>query len=147
MGVKIWSKPTWIIMHLLAANCKDNKAEITKVKNLISHLATVLPCIVCKSHAMEYLKKNKLGRIKNKEDLITFMFRFHNNVKKRTSYPLANRKVLIMYKDKNKRYIGKRLSDALFIINRSTIHLPKQINLFIMRSKIINDIYNTIKLD
>ena len=147
MGVKIWSKPTWTIMHLLVANCRDRKMEVNKVKNLISHITTILPCIVCKSHAMEYLKKNKLGRVKSKEELITFMFRFHNNVKRQTSYPLANRKVLMMYKNKNKRFIGRHLSDALFIINRSTIHLPKQMNLYIMRSRIINEIYNTIKLD
>ena len=147
MGVKLWSKPTWHIMHLLAANCRDMKKEVNKVKNLISHIATILPCIICKTHAMEYLKKNKLGRVKSKEELIAFMFRFHNNVKRNTSYPLANRKVLLMYKNKNKRFIDRQLSDALFIINRSTIHLPKQINLYIMRARIINDIYNTIKLD
>jgi len=85
--------------------------------------------------------------VKSKEELITFMFRFHNSVKKNTSYPLANRRILMMYKNKNKRFIDRRLSDALFIINRSTIHLPKQVNLYILRSKIINDIYHTIKLD
>jgi hypothetical protein len=147
MGQKVWSKPTWAIMHLLAANCNDRKREVNKVKNLISHLATLLPCIVCKSHAMEYLKKNKFGRVKSKEELIHFMFRFHNNVKRDIHYPLAKPSVLNMYKNKNKRYIDRHLSDALFIIHRSTTHLPKQINLYIMRSRIINDIYNTIHLN
>ena len=147
MGQKVWSKPTWTIMHLLSANCKDRKMEVNKVKNLISHMTTLLPCIVCKSHAMEYLKKNRFGRVKSKEELINFMFRFHNNVKRGINFPLAKQNVLSMYKNKNKRYIGRHLSDALFIINRNTTHLPKQMNLYIQRSRIINDIYNTIDLN
>tara|TARA_Y100000741_G_C18167605_1_gene523847 strand:- start:523 stop:966 length:444 start_codon:yes stop_codon:yes gene_type:complete len=147
MGIKRWSAPTWRVMHYIAANCKDNKVELNKAKNIISHIATILPCIICKSHAMTYLKKNKLNRIKNKHDLIMFMFKFHNNVKKRTHYPLANKKILELYKNKSKRFISKQLSNCLFIINMDTIHLPRQMNLFMVRSRIINELFNTLKIN
>jgi hypothetical protein len=147
MGLKRWSAPTWRVMHYIAANCKDNKIELNKAKNIISHLATILPCVVCKSHAVSYLKSNKLHRVKNKDNLIMFMFRFHNNVKKRTTYPLANKKILNVYKNKCKKFISKELSNCLFIINMETIHLPRQMNLYYIRSNLINDYFNRIKID
>ena len=147
MGIKRWSAPTWRVMHYIAANCKDNKIELNKAKNIISHLTTLLPCIVCKTHAMAYLKKNKIHRIKKKHDLIMFMFNFHNNVKKRTQYPLANKKILLMYQNKCKQFISKQLSNCLFAINVDTIHLPRQMNLYISRSNIINDYFTKLKIN
>tara|TARA_B110001469_G_scaffold9977_1_gene9834 strand:- start:382 stop:825 length:444 start_codon:yes stop_codon:yes gene_type:complete len=147
MGLKRWSAPTWRVMHYIAANCKDNKVEINKAKNIIAHLATILPCVVCKSHAMTYLQKNGLNRIKKKEKLIMFMFKFHNNVKINANYPLANKKILGVYKNKCKKFISKQLSNCLFIINMETIHLPRQMNLYMTRSNIINNYYNTLKID
>lgn len=145
--MKRWSAPTWRVMHYIAANCKDNKVELNKAKNIISHLATILPCVVCKSHAVTYLKKNKLHRVKTKEGLIMFMFKFHNDVKRRTEYPLANKKVLNIYKNKCKKFIAKQLSNCLFIINMETIHLPRQMNLYYVRSNIINDFFRKLKID
>ena len=44
-----------------------------------------LPCPICKEHAMRFLGKVNYNNIRTKDNLITIMFTFHNEVNKLTN--------------------------------------------------------------
>ena len=73
----IWSRPVWSVIHTLSVHAVDDVENIQKVNRLIHFICIKIPCKKCKIHALHYLKKF------NNDNIKTFYFNFHNNVKLR----------------------------------------------------------------
>ena len=55
----IWSTPMWNTFHTMCEKCEDNTEKFIKLYELIQYLSSVIPCYSRKSHASNYLDKNK----------------------------------------------------------------------------------------
>ena len=80
-----WGEPIWFLFHTLAQKVK--KESFPQIRhellNNIYTICTYLPCPVCANHAVEYLKKINFNTIQTKDDLISMLYVFHNEVNKR----------------------------------------------------------------
>ena len=89
MQKSVWGPATWKVIHCLSfksnKNIKTN--ELNDLKNIISQIMANLPCPYCASHAISYLSSTNFKSIKNINDLITYLFNFHNNVNMRLNKP------------------------------------------------------------
>ena len=97
-----WGAPTWIFFHTICEKIKQDNNNV--FKELISYIYTIchsLPCPLCTSHAAEYLKNNNINNIKNKEELRTFLFKFHNNVNEKKQKPIYKYENLEKYKNES----------------------------------------------
>ena len=54
--------------------------------NNILRICSSLPCLMCQSHASDYINKINFDNIKTKSDLKNMLFNFHNIVNERKSY-------------------------------------------------------------
>ena len=96
---KRWGEPTWYFFHVFAEKIVNdfyikNKNEVDE---LIFSICANLPCPYCKEHAVNYLKKNKLIFVKNKEQLKMYFFNFHNDVNKSKKQKIFNIDILKKY--------------------------------------------------
>ena len=103
MSPSNWGPPTWIFMHSLAANLKEDSFSVIgpSLILLIIQISNNLPCPECAQHAKEFWSKVKTANIKNKTDLINLLFVFHNIVNKRKGYPPFKYDHLGYYNNKN----------------------------------------------
>lgn len=76
---KEWGNAYWDLFHTLSYKLKVD-AKANELYNHFYTLSSILPCPICKKHAMEYLSKIKKNSIHNREALINLFFNFHNNV-------------------------------------------------------------------
>lgn len=74
----IWSRPIWSFIHTISLHAVDNIENIQIVNKLIRFICIKIPCVKCKNHALRYLKK-----FNNNNNIKSFYFNFHNNVKLR----------------------------------------------------------------
>ena len=86
MQQKIWGSPIWIFFHSLANDISE--LQFLEYKNQIIKLfyntCKLLPCPICRNHAIEALEKAYIQQILTKNDFIIFLIQFHNlvNIKK-----------------------------------------------------------------
>ena len=110
-----WGEPTWFFFHTLAEKIGDE--HFTKVKsdllNFIFLISSNLPCPICSVHAIDYLKTNNFYNISTKEQLIIFLFNFHNDVNQRKNYPLYD------YNNLKEKYSNAKIIN---IINYFLLH-------------------------
>lgn len=95
-----WARYTWALLHILCNNIKEEyfAEEIENIKRIIFGIFTNLPCPDCKQHATRFLHKSRDFRtIKNKPELINFIFNFHNIVNKRIGKRIRNSDILSQY--------------------------------------------------
>ena len=94
-----WAYITWIFFHSFANKVNANffKGHYINCCGLISYICNNLPCPVCKTHAIEYLRKNNIYDCKTKEDLQTYLWKFHNEVNKMLGKPIYSFKDLDIY--------------------------------------------------
>ena len=83
-----WGRATWYLFHTLAHKVKDQYFLQIKLDlcNNILRICSSLPCLMCQSHATEYINKINFDNIKTKSDLKNMLFNFHNIVNERKSY-------------------------------------------------------------
>jgi len=80
MSKSVWGPATWEMLHCLVLKIKDESTNVEPIKNLITLICSNLPCPVCSTHAMSYLKTNNFSQITNIISLRMFIFNFHNKV-------------------------------------------------------------------
>jgi hypothetical protein len=100
----LWGAPTWYFFHTLAAKIKPEYFEEHKpqILQIISNICNNLPCPSCTEHAKQYIQKLNTNMINSKNDLIQFLFVFHNNVNERKRKPIFSYDDLIeKYKTAN----------------------------------------------
>ena len=86
----IWGQNVWYIVH--GISYKISNENFLKYKNefieLIKLLFTNLPCPDCSKDATDKLNKTNFDNILSKDDMIKYLFDFHNHVnKKNTNIP------------------------------------------------------------
>ena len=86
----LWGAPTWYFFHTLAEKIKpehfeDNKSQILQ---MITNICSNLPCPSCSEHAKQYIQRMNNNSIICKNDLIQFLFVFHNTVNERKRKPV-----------------------------------------------------------
>lgn len=86
---KSWGTPTWYFFHTLAEQVKED--DFIQLKDtlfkIFKTVCNCLPCQDCTNHANQYIKTVPFHRIQTKEDFKQLLFRFHNDVNKRTHKP------------------------------------------------------------
>jgi hypothetical protein len=85
-----WGEPTWFLFHTLAEKIKPERFALlrTELLSLISNICQNLPCPDCANHATEFLAQNRFMYIASKEQLVRFLFEFHNSVNRKKGFPL-----------------------------------------------------------
>ena len=108
--IKPWATYSWYLFHTIAQRInpvyfKHNRKMCLGV---IFSICDILPCPVCRDHAVKYLYTNKFFNITTKQELIMFFFNFHNQVNSRLGKNLAVVKDLNRYNytNKNKLFHG-----------------------------------------
>ena len=129
-----WSRAVWHSFHTLAANCKDDPGSIEQIKSIIALFALLLPCVVCRQHAVSYIKP-KQGDIKNKDKLIIFLYNFHNSVKKEKKLAISPIEILKQYKNKDKTHINKIVNTAVNACRPTLYNGPDQLRYYQRRSQ------------
>ena len=102
-NLKRWSHPTWYLFHGMAEQISEeffnkNKKEVLEI---YSNICNALPCPYCRKHAVMYIKKNRIDKIKTKKELKSYLYTFHNSVSKRAKGRIEGEEVLEKYKMMN----------------------------------------------
>ena len=103
MKKKDWGNAVWLLFHTLSEKIKDE--HVSELSILVSHIASIcynLPCPDCQSHAtktMNVVNKNSISA--SKDSLIDFLWKFHNDVNRRTKQPSYPKESLAKYKSAN----------------------------------------------
>ena len=84
-----WGNATWYLFHTLAYKLKDERIDILPlVIDFIITICNQLPCPDCKEHAQRYLKIRNIKNIKSKNELVEYLFNFHNIVNNNLNKPI-----------------------------------------------------------
>ncbi len=86
----IWGEPTWFFLHTMAQKIKPEHFHTVR-QGLLQQINTIcrnLPCPDCSAHAGQYLDNSNFNAIQTKDQLITFLYDFHNSVNVRKNIPL-----------------------------------------------------------
>jgi len=90
MNKQAWGNATWYLFHTLAYKLKpEYENEVKELFKQIVNICHHLPCPECKDHAVQFLNKVNISIVtSSKENLINFLWDFHNivNIKTKTSY-------------------------------------------------------------
>lgn len=87
-----WGPKMWDVMHTFSFAYPINPTSKQKEAALhfYSSIGHMIPCNNCSKHCIEYVQKNPIT-LNTKEDLILWVYTFHNEVNKRIGkmiYPL-----------------------------------------------------------
>jgi hypothetical protein len=103
MKKKDWGNAVWLVFHTLAEKIKEEHRHELPI--LVSHIAAIcnnLPCPDCQQHASRTMAHvNKASISASKEALIDFLWKFHNDVNKRTKTKFYPKESLDKYKTAN----------------------------------------------
>ena len=101
--INLWGPAVWILFHTLIEKLTDegfNKVGLT-LFNYIKRISYNLPCPDCSQHAIKFLSRLDISKIKTKTDLRDTIYIFHNIVNKRTNKSMYNVNHLEKYKNLN----------------------------------------------
>ena len=84
---EIWGNAVWYLFHTLAYKLK-NKNHIPELVVQIIEICNNLPCEICRGHSLELLKQSNIKNINDKNQLINFLFEFHNIINKKIGNPI-----------------------------------------------------------
>lgn len=82
-------RATWLALHAMADHFPLNPTAEEKLAatNMIAAFALLYPCVKCRGHMQEYIKKNPL-RCKTRIQIVMWLFDFHNAVNRRLGKPV-----------------------------------------------------------
>lgn len=86
----VWGPHAWKLLHSIGAragSCKNPKLQRDEVREclwLLSHLEYIIPCPECRSHLIEYRKKQGLPEVSNYG---AWLWTFHEAVNERLGKP------------------------------------------------------------
>ena len=80
MQKSVWGPATWKLIHCIPfkANKNITPEEFNELKQILTRIMSNLPCPYCTSHAISYLSSTNYKSIQNLNDLILYLFNFHN---------------------------------------------------------------------
>jgi hypothetical protein len=111
MKKEVWGNATWYLFHTLAHKLKpEHEDEVKELYKQIVSICHNLPCPDCQEHAVQFLNKVNTSIVtSSKENLINFLWEFHNKVNIRAKtvyfnkdqmlelYSKANTQKIVMY--------------------------------------------------
>jgi hypothetical protein len=115
MKKRDWGNAVWLLFHTLAEKLKDE--HTSELPILVSHINSIcssLPCPDCQQHAsrtMNVVNKNAIAS--SKEALKDFLWKFHNDVNKRTKAPFYPAESLDKYKTANTHNVIKHFINIM----------------------------------
>jgi len=97
---KRWGEPTWYFFHTFIEKIGDDfyNKNSEKIIKIYKTICFNLPCPICKSHAMTYIKTHKMDSMVTRVLMKNFLFNFHNHVNKQLKKSLQNINILEQYK-------------------------------------------------
>ena len=85
---KIWGNACWFLFHGVAMKLRNDREDLVKpIFDKLLYICRHLPCPICSQHAINTFNKAKRENIRTKDDLINFLFQFHNIVNSQTRSP------------------------------------------------------------
>ena len=143
MKIEVWGNAIWYLFHTLAYKLKDEyKTEVPILYDFILQICHNLPCPDCKTHAVTYLKRVNKGYVtSSKENLINFLWKFHNDVNIRLKKSTFSKEKLNELYSKASLY--RIVMNFLNVMNGET-HNVKMMVQNISRKKCINNFKNYI---
>ena len=115
----IWGPNIWYIVHGISYKISDE--NFLKYKNdfidLIKLLFTNLPCPECSKDATEKLNKTNFDNILSKDDMIKYLFNFHNYVNQKTNKPIFSYEEMKIYEKIN---LKNSYNNIIIIYNNNT---------------------------
>ena len=80
MRIKIWGPATWNLLHTICEKIYEDKFDNTKydLYKLIALICVSVPCPICRDHAINYLKTNKIENCTTKQSLKLYVYNLHN---------------------------------------------------------------------
>ena len=96
-----WGPTCWIFFHCLAERIKEEsfKEMYPIILQIIKDICAILPCPDCRMHAIQNIRRARLDLITSKDNLVNFLFEFHNLVNKQTRKQEYSKDVLKKYDD------------------------------------------------
>lgn len=86
----IWGPHMWVFLHTLSFEYPDNPTDKEKdhYYTFFKTLKYILPCTVCKKHYTTFFDNNPIrSSLNNKDSLIRWVLKSHNNVNKSNNKP------------------------------------------------------------
>ena len=107
---KPWATYTWYLFHTIGQRINPIYFKNNRIMclSLIYNICDILPCPICKEHAVKYLISSNFRNIATKQELNLFMFNFHNSVNTRLGKKQSKLEELNKYNyiNKNRLYHG-----------------------------------------
>lgn len=99
MSRSVWGPITWRFLHTVAAKIRPESfaSQRDELITLVRKVCDVLPCPDCRSHALQNLNRANFNNVRSKDDLITFLFEFHNIVNVQTRKQSQQKSVVDQY--------------------------------------------------
>ena len=133
MSKKIWGNAVWYLFHTLVYKIKSTEDSDFKV--LFGHISSIsknLPCPECSEHAALFLSRVNINIVtSSRENMITFLFEFHNSVNKKIGKPIYLLEDLKKYS----------LANTINIINHFNVVMNSNSN----NSRLMMDSFNRQK--
>ena len=94
-----WAPITWIFFHSFSHKVNEEYYEKnSKLCNyIIKYVCQHLPCPTCYRHANQYLSKYNIDQCKTKQQLIDYLWIFHNRTNIRLNKPIFTKEDLEKY--------------------------------------------------
>jgi hypothetical protein len=105
-----WGGPTWTFLHTIVEKIKSehfHRLRSELLKNIYM-ICTNLPCPDCSMHSKNYLNGINFNVLKNKSELKTMLYEFHNSVNLRKGNDL------FAISNLNEKYNNQVLSVAFY---------------------------------
>ena len=103
MDPNIWGPNLWVFLHTMSFNYPQNPSEkdINTHIDFFNSLVHILPCSVCKDHYSTFIEQNPVkDYLNNRESIIRWVLKCHNNVNKLNNKNEWNYDMLIRHYSK-----------------------------------------------
>jgi hypothetical protein len=123
MDPELWGPKLWFFLHTLSFEYNPSIETKKSHSTFFNSLASIIPCEICRLHYTKFLKNNPIeNSLDNKESLIKWVLKCHNNVNKNNNKPewsyndLMSKYTSIFKNDLYNKLSYKNISIFLFII-------------------------------
>ena len=96
-----WGPPIWNLLHTISHKIQESyfSEHRKELLDIITAIVTNLPCHLCSTHAKQYITMYNFSKIQTKQELILFMYHFHNAVNQKKNNPFFHTDQLIIYQN------------------------------------------------
>jgi len=111
-----WGTPTWFLFHTIAERIRPDwyKNNYVYVWKFIKNVCNTLPCPLCKTHAMSYVKNINIKQVSTKNGLQRVLFDFHNTANSHSGATHQSMDVLKKYKRANIKQVFDLFENRFF---------------------------------